>query len=493
MSAALREELTSRLEGESEFTEAEYTKLKRKIDWILLPLMWWCYGIQQSDKTGLGNMNLFGLQADTGMVGKEYSYLTVLFYVSYAVFEFPFNYIMQRLNIGKTLSVFIFLWGIIVFAQAFLNNWAEFAALRFLQGMLECTISPGFNLIIARWYTAREHSSRSLVFQSANAGWGLIVDATVYGIAKYYEYNGGFAAWRGIELFLGVQTLICGVISWFFLGTASEVRWLSHREQTMANARIMRNHAGTDLTGKSQWKWDQVRECFVDPVMYFQFINTFLCCVMNGALTTFGTVVFQGFGFDVYQTVLYDIPRNVVSVLWFVMVGWTSLRWSGIRMYWMIFSTIVAFITMLVLALLPTDPSFRWTKMVMYWFTAVFVIPTFSAWALISSNTGGRTKFSVMSALTFIAYCTGNIAGSQVMQPSDAPHYLVGTTDIAICMGIDVIITILWRVYLVWMNKRRAREVAAMNITAEEAERRGQELGARDVTDLKNPFFVYSM
>lgn len=35
-----------------EYTEEQYKKLKRKVDWILLPLMWWCYGIQQTDKTG---------------------------------------------------------------------------------------------------------------------------------------------------------------------------------------------------------------------------------------------------------------------------------------------------------------------------------------------------------------------------------------------------------------------------------------------------------
>ena len=38
-----------------------------------------------------------------------------------------------------------------------------------------------------------------------------------------------------------------------------------------------------------------------------------------------------------------------------------------------------------------------------------FVIPTFSAWALISSNTAGRTKRTIMSSMTFIAYCAGNI------------------------------------------------------------------------------------
>jgi hypothetical protein len=49
----------------------------------------------------------------------------------------------------------------------------------------------------------------------------------------------------------------------------------------MANARVMSNHAGTDLTGRKTWKWEQVKEAFSDPVLYFQFVNAFLSCVVS--------------------------------------------------------------------------------------------------------------------------------------------------------------------------------------------------------------------
>lgn len=44
------------------YSDAEYKKLKRKIDRYLLPLMWLCYGIQQTDKTSLGVQATFGLR-----------------------------------------------------------------------------------------------------------------------------------------------------------------------------------------------------------------------------------------------------------------------------------------------------------------------------------------------------------------------------------------------------------------------------------------------
>jgi len=211
--------------------------------------------------------------------------------------------------------------------------------LRFLQGAFECTISPGFNLIIANWYVTREHPSRALFFQSANAGWGVIVDLTMYGIAIKANANpGGFEAWRGIAVFLGGQTLLAASVCWFMLGTPNEVRWLSKEEKIMANARIMSNHAGTDQTGKKTFKWDHVKDAFTDPVTYFQFCNAFLSSVVNGALTTFGTVINASFGFTAEQVILYGIPRSIVSVIWFFIIGYTCSKVKGVRMYFMLFS-----------------------------------------------------------------------------------------------------------------------------------------------------------
>ena len=59
----------------------------------------------------------------------------------------------------------------------------------------------------------------------------------------------------------------------------------------------------------------------------------------------------------------------------------------------------------------------------------------------------------------------------------------------AVCMGVNCLNIIVWRLWLVYQNRRRAKIVASMGLTPEQAERRGQELGAQDVTDVDNPFF----
>jgi hypothetical protein len=62
---------------EKDYTEAEYEKLLRKIDRYLLPSMWFCYGIQQTDKIAIGTQAIFGLVEDTNLVGQQYSWLTI--------------------------------------------------------------------------------------------------------------------------------------------------------------------------------------------------------------------------------------------------------------------------------------------------------------------------------------------------------------------------------------------------------------------------------
>lgn len=97
--------------SESDYTEEQYKKLLRKIDRYLLPLMWFCYGIQQTDKTSLSTQAIFGLREDTGLVGQQYSWLTTIFYIAYLCGEFPSNFLLQRWALGRTLSIYMLCWG----------------------------------------------------------------------------------------------------------------------------------------------------------------------------------------------------------------------------------------------------------------------------------------------------------------------------------------------------------------------------------------------
>ncbi|TFK53036.1 MFS general substrate transporter [Heliocybe sulcata] len=475
--------------AESDYTEEQYSKLKRKIDLYLLPLMWLCYGVQQADKTSIGTQATFGLREDTHLVGQQYSWLTTIFYITYMCFEFPSNLILQRWKMGRTLSMYMIAWGIIVLCIGFAKNFKHLIALRALQGLAECCISPGFILVVGSWYKTKEHPSRALVFQSANAGFGIIAELVLYGIGRQGEKHPSVQPWRGMSFFLGSLTVVVGIICLFLLGTPSEVRWLTPEERRMANARIVGNNTGHDTTGIKKWKWKQAGECLLDPCFWFAGINAFLSSVPNGGLKRLD----QSSTLPSALVILLDIPRSLFSVFYFIIIGLVTTRWKNLRLYFMAFSTIPPFVGFLGMSLLPNEHQYKWTKWGCYFMTVPFVISMFLAWSLIPSNTAGRTKRTLTSSFTFVGYCVGNMVGSQIFRAQDAPKYTNGTIACAVCFALEFLLLCCWRIIYVLRNRRRDKAMATDGLTEEQRSRLGKELGEKDTTDFENPYFRYTM
>ncbi|KAF4119412.1 Major Facilitator Superfamily [Geosmithia morbida] len=443
----LTEVIDTAIDVAPEYSDVYLRRLRWKIDLILLPLMWLCYGTQQADKTSLSVMAVFGIAEDTGLVGDQLNWLSTIFYLSYMVFEFPGNWLMQKVHMGRFLSVVIVLWGVVVLCIAFARNFTELMVLRTLQGALECTISPTFMLITGAWYTSQEHTLRSVIWGTANAGMNIITGLSMYGIGLHAQkHPGGLAAWKGQAFFLGGLTILCGVLVWFVLGTPREVRWLSKEEKEAAIARVLINQTGSDREKHSSFRWDQVRDTFKDPQTYFFFFVTIINALPNGANTTFSKLIWKSFGFTPLETLLKgSTPYYAVSIVWFLTVGFITLKKPNLRLIW----------------------------------------------TFLPSNVAGRTKKTVTSTVLFVAYCVGNAIGAQIMLPSDAPRYIRGITACGVLYFVEFCAMGLWRFYYIWENKRRAKLIQEQGFTQEESQRQGKINAESDMTDRENIHFEY--
>jgi ACS family allantoate permease-like MFS transporter len=85
------------------------------------------------------------------------------------------------------------LWSIVLACHGAANSFASLGALRFLLGVFEATISPGFSLITAMWYKPSEHSSRHGLWFAGNGIAGLFGGVLSYAIG---HIKSGLAAWR---------------------------------------------------------------------------------------------------------------------------------------------------------------------------------------------------------------------------------------------------------------------------------------------------------
>lgn len=182
-----------------------------------------------------------------------------------------------------------------------------------------------------------------------------------------------------------------------------------------------------------------------------------------------------------------------MSLILFLIVGFYTRKVPNRRMYVMALACLPPFIGLLSLSLLPSSPHLKWTKWGLYFMTVPTVLSLFLAWTLIPSNISGRTKKTIISSSTFLGYCVGNMCGSQIFKTKDAPQYIPGTIGASICLGMEFLTICAWRGWYMWQNKKRERAARESGISPEEMERMGREMGEQDVTDLKNPYFRYSL
>ncbi|KAI5825314.1 MFS general substrate transporter [Schizophyllum commune Tattone D] len=469
-----------------DYTGDDFKRLVRKQDRFLLPLMWVAYGVQQADKTGISTQATFGIITDTNMRGQQYSWLTTIFYLAYMCCEFPSNWVMQRVNIGKTLSFLMFFWGVIVLCTGFATNWATLMALRALQGAAECTISPSFMLIIGAFYRRREHTMRSVIWGTANSGLGIIVSLCMYGIGKHAWEHGGLAPWKGISFFLGALTITLSIFCFFLLGTPREVSWLSEEEKRMVAARVAKDQTGSDRQ-KRRWKTYQVWSALRDPQTWFFFFLTLLQTLPNGGMSSFGNLVYLSFGFTPLRTLLEGtIPRDALAIVWFLLVGYLTTRYKNIRLYVTMASAFPGLVGMLGTALLPSGPEYSWAKWGCFFMTNTAGVCGLLIWTFLPSNVAGRTKKTVTSSIMFIAYCAGNAAGAQIFRQEDAPRYIPAIITNAILYGAQIVGLLLWRCYYVWQNGRRDAAARAAGISEDERRRLGALNGEQDMTDTEN-------
>lgn len=159
---------------------------------------------------------------------------------------------MQRFSVNKTLFICMFCWGVVVLCIAFVQDFAQIVALRALQGLFECTISPAFLLITASFYISQEHPMRSIIWTTANSGFDIIAQLVMYGIGNAAKrHKSTFGSWRWISIFLGSWTILLSFVALFFVGTPNEVRWLSKKEKHIIATRVANNQTGSD--GHHSW------------------------------------------------------------------------------------------------------------------------------------------------------------------------------------------------------------------------------------------------
>lgn len=186
---------------------------------------------------------------------------------------------MQKLPIGKILSVSTLLWGVVLMCTPACHNYAGLMVNRFVLGMAEGTINPGFVLMMSLWYTNAEQPFRLLGYYCS------LGIATMFGGLLGYaigHIDGGLQKWQYVFIMFGAVSVINGVANLIILpDIPSKARFLNSRQREVAVQRLAANRQGIK---NRTFRWYQVRQALTDPKTFLLF-----CICMGGSLPNAAT------------------------------------------------------------------------------------------------------------------------------------------------------------------------------------------------------------
>jgi MFS family permease len=379
----------------------------------------------------------------------DYSWVSSVFYFGYFMWSYPTTLLIARLPIGKYLGITALCWGAVVALTAACSSYGGLITVRFLLGVAEATVTPALMFITTTWYTRDEIPTRTGIWFAGNSVGGIVASLLAYGIGHITDKVG---PWRWMFIILGVATFLWGFVIIFFIpDDISHAKFLTPEERQWAMDRVV--IAGTGKTEKTVWRWDQMLECLMDPKTWLLWSIALLCQIPNGGTQNFANLVIVSFGFTSLQSTLINIPYSVITVIAIVATGWLAGRFRSLNC---ILAALIVLPPVVGSALIVSRSSIPQGASLFGYFllsTGPSALPLLLS--LIQVNFKGVTKKMTMTALIFIAYCAGNIAGPQLFITAEAPLYPTAFRAIMICYALVVALSIVLRVYLQFANKKR--------------------------------------
>jgi hypothetical protein len=318
-----------------------------------------------------------------------------------------------------------------------------------------------------------------------------------------------------IFLFFGVITVAFSFVMYLFMPDSPiEARFLKDEDKLIAVERLRMNQMGVM---NREWRWDHFREAIFDIKTWFWFALLFSISIPSGGISTFGPLIVKSFGFDSFQTILFNIPFGFVQLCATIGGAMISqrIKQKGPIIAALCIPPIIGCVMLMVIS---HDADHKAPLLVGYYMISVYpgISPLIYSWS--AQNTAGDTKRKCVTAVLFVGQSVGNVIGPQLYKTTEAPQYSRGLRSNLALYVVIMVLVVLTTIYLRLLNASHSKRRVEMGKSAvihdssldtmEEIDRRREESAANgevepaaeggvgdrafeDATDLENEDFVF--
>ncbi|KAG0236414.1 hypothetical protein BGW42_003572 [Actinomortierella wolfii] len=445
----------------------EIRRLRRKIDWRLMPMLSIIYLCSYLDRANIGNSKVYNIERDLNISNSTFTWGLSIFYFAYVLGDIPSSLLLKKVGPSRWISTVILLWGTVMMSMAALKNGAGLLTARFFLGLFESGYAPAPVFMISLWYTRVEQALRISIFFSAATVAGAGAGLLAYAIAGL---NGvlGLKAWSWIFLLEGGVTVLVAIIAFFALPDLPETaKFLTEREKQLTIERL-RYDAGPAT--ETHFSWKQFRMVFKDPKTYMYSAVIFLHSPEFASLGLFVPTIVHGFKFDPVTTQLMTVPIWTAACIVTLLCALSSDRRMERGGHAAACVAAAALGYVLLISIPEQYLVGRYLSLMLCACGVYACIPVMIAWP--STNVGGHTKKGVTIATVISLSQVGAALGGKIYMDGDGPRYIRGHS---ICAGL-LVAEFFGIVFLKWyLGRLNAKRQA---LSAEEYQRacQGEEL-----------------
>jgi MFS family permease len=379
---------------------------------------------------------------------------------SYILMQVPSNIIINRIQRPSIyISIAMLLWGMISTLSGSVHNFAGMVAIRFFIGFVEAAFLPGALLILSKWYTRRELTTRNAILFCGN----LISNAfsSLVGAAVLSNMEGtlGHRAWRWLYWIEGAATMVIAISAGFVLpDLPHNTRGFTEEEREVAVLRMTEDVGEADADSAEQSVFTGLIMAVKDVKIYLMML-TFTAYVVGLSFNAFFPTLTKTLGFGYITTLLMSAPPWAFSCLVSLINAWHADRTE--ERFWHIVGPICFGLVGFIISMSTLNVAARYVALFLQASSyAGFIV--FYSW-ISSSFPRPPAKRAVAIAMINAFSQLGNIAGSYVWN-LPANGYRSSYGIVTAMFGITIAGCYAFKLVLQGLNKKIEEGEAAWTV-----------------------------
>ncbi|KAJ5175639.1 uncharacterized protein N7482_001516 [Penicillium canariense] len=416
--------------------------LKRKLD-ARCSLFVLIYIMNYLDRNNISAARLKGLQADLNLTDTQYSTCLSILYVGYILMQVPSNMFINRIQRPSIyIAIAMTLWGLVSTCSGLAGNFSQMAAIRFLLGFVEAAFLPGALLILSKWYTRKELTTRNAILFCGNLISNAFSSLVAAGVLSNMQGVLGHPAWRWLFWIEGAITMAIAVSSAFILpDLPTNSRGFTEEELLVAQLRLLEDVGEADTDSEEQSPFAGLIMSLKDFKIYIMMLS-FTAYVVGLSFNAFFPTLTGTLGFSYVPTLLMSAPPWVFSCIFSVINAWHADRTQ--EKIWHIYGPIFMGLVGFIISMSTLNVAARYLALFLQagsYAGFIFVFPATPA------------KRAVALALVNAFSQLGNVAGSYVWNLSEN-GYRKSYGIVTAMYGVTIVGFWAFRMILVRLNKR---------------------------------------